>query len=98
MGSRLNVKSQDAYRLASRVAELTGESLTNAVTNALRSELKRLESGRDIDAEAERMPAIRMDARGGAYAGRRFDDFLKEFRIETVPFTADNAREARRAR
>jgi ribonuclease VapC len=42
--------------------------------------------------------AMRVDARGDAFAISRFDDFLKEFRIETVPFTPDHAREARRAR
>jgi len=55
MGTQLNIKSEDAYRLASRLAALTGESLTSAVTNALRSELQRRESARDIDAEVERM-------------------------------------------
>jgi ribonuclease VapC len=55
--------------------------------------------------EMRRMPSItwfeaamRRDAGGDAYAVSRFDDFLKEFRIETVPFTSDHAREARRAR
>ena len=55
--------------------------------------------------ETRRMPsvtwfeaAMRVDAGGDAYAVRRVDDFPKEFRIETVPFTADHAREARRAR
>ena len=28
MGAQLNIKSEDAYRLASRLPELTGESLT----------------------------------------------------------------------
>ena len=28
MGVQLNIKSEDAYRMASRLAELTGESLT----------------------------------------------------------------------
>jgi antitoxin VapB len=37
MGTQLNIKSEDPYRLASRLAALTGESLTTAVTNALRS-------------------------------------------------------------
>ena len=27
MGAQLNIKSEDAYRLASRLSELTGESL-----------------------------------------------------------------------
>ena len=36
MGAQLNIKSEDAYRLASHLSELTGESLTTVVTEALR--------------------------------------------------------------
>ena len=43
MGAQLNIKSEDAYRLASRLSELTGESLTAVVTKALRAELAREE-------------------------------------------------------
>ena len=42
--------------------------------------------------------AMRVDAKGDVYAVNRFDDFLKELRIETVPFTFEHAREARRGR
>ena len=41
MGAQLNIKSEDAYRLASRLSELTGESLTSVVTKALQAELAR---------------------------------------------------------
>ena len=47
MGAQLNIKSEDAYRLASRLSELTGESLTSVVTKALRAELEREERERD---------------------------------------------------
>ena len=47
MGAQLNIKSEDAYRLASRLAELTGESLTSVVTKALQAELERQERQRD---------------------------------------------------
>jgi antitoxin VapB len=63
MGAQLNIKSDDAYRLASRLAELTGESLTSAVTKALRSELERIERGHDVDAEVERMLAMGREIR-----------------------------------
>ncbi len=43
MGTQLNIKSDDAYAIASRLAELTGESLTTAVTVALRERLEREE-------------------------------------------------------
>jgi antitoxin VapB len=47
MGAQLNIKSEDAYRLASRLSELTGESLTSVVIKALRTELEREERTRD---------------------------------------------------
>ncbi|MDZ4790268.1 MAG: type II toxin-antitoxin system VapB family antitoxin [Hyphomicrobiales bacterium] len=40
----LNIKNEQAHRLATEVAELAGETLTDAVTNALRERLQRLES------------------------------------------------------
>jgi hypothetical protein len=39
MGTQLNIKSEDAYRLASRLAELTGESLTTVVQKAPKASL-----------------------------------------------------------
>lgn len=39
----MNIKSQDAHRLAQRLSRLTGENLTEAVTTALRERLKRVE-------------------------------------------------------
>ena len=53
MGAQLNIKSEDAYRLASRLAELTGESLTSVVTKALRAELEREERARDMQARVD---------------------------------------------
>lgn len=41
MGHQLNLKSDEAYRLASELAALKGESLTEAVTVALRERLAR---------------------------------------------------------
>ena len=64
MGAQLNIKSEDAWRLASRLAELTGESLTSVVTKALRSELERIERAHDVDAEVERMLAMGREIRG----------------------------------
>ncbi|MGD0865081.1 MAG: type II toxin-antitoxin system VapB family antitoxin [Rhizomicrobium sp.] len=37
----LNIKNPEAYRLAQELAELTGESMTTAVTEALRERLAR---------------------------------------------------------
>jgi antitoxin VapB len=55
MGAQLNIKSDDAYRLASRLSEMTGESLTAVVTKALQAELERQERKLDVAAKIERM-------------------------------------------
>ena len=39
----LNIKTEEAHRLAKELAEKTGESLTTAVTEALRERLARIE-------------------------------------------------------
>jgi antitoxin VapB len=63
MGAQLDIKSDDAYRLASQLAELTGESLTSVVTRALRSELDRERRERDIEAKVTRMLAAGKEIR-----------------------------------
>ncbi len=63
MGTQLNIKSDDAYRLASELAELTGENLTIAVTEALRERLERQRKARDIEAKVERMMAAAREIR-----------------------------------
>ena len=44
----LNIKNEEAHRLASRLARMTGESLTDAVTQALRERLERVEAPNDL--------------------------------------------------
>ncbi len=63
MGAQLNIKSGDAYRLASQLAELTGESLTTAVTEALRERLERQRQARNRDDRLRRLRAITADIR-----------------------------------
>jgi antitoxin VapB len=58
MGTQLSIKNEDAYRMASRLSELTGESLTTVVTRALRSELEREERQRNKAALEEKLWAI----------------------------------------
>ncbi len=58
MGMQLNIKSEDAYRLASRLSELTGQSLTAVVTAALRAELDREERARDKAALRARIEGL----------------------------------------
>ena len=38
----LNIKSKDAHKLASQLAKITGENMTQAVTNAIRERLDRV--------------------------------------------------------
>jgi antitoxin VapB len=57
MGTQLNIKSEDANRLASHLAELTGESLTTVVQKAPKAELERGQLARDIQDKVERMLA-----------------------------------------
>ncbi len=44
----LNIKNGEAHRLASKLARLTGESLTETVTRALRERLERVEAPNDL--------------------------------------------------
>jgi antitoxin VapB len=45
----LNIKNEEAHRLAQQLAVLTGESLTAAVTEAIRERLERLRRERERD-------------------------------------------------
>ena len=56
----MNIKNKEAHRLTEELAKLTGESLTTAVTEAVRERLNRVrrEGGGDI---AERLMAIGKD-------------------------------------
>lgn len=51
----LNIKSAEAHRLAVELARQTGDSITGAVTKAIRAELRRQEN---IDQKRERIEAI----------------------------------------
>jgi ribonuclease VapC len=42
--------------------------------------------------------SMRVDTAGDEFAISRFEDFVREFGIGIIPFTADHARQARRAR
>ncbi|MFZ1962412.1 MAG: type II toxin-antitoxin system VapB family antitoxin [Roseiarcus sp.] len=54
----LNIKNDEAHALAARVARMTGESLTQAVTTALRERLARIEQP---DALADELLALGRD-------------------------------------
>ena len=42
----LNIKNKETHKLADELAKLTGESMTDAVTKAVRERLDRVRSGR----------------------------------------------------
>jgi len=60
----LNIKNPETHALAERLAKLTGETMTEAVTTALRERLARVEEKPDFDeALYEKLKAIATDAR-----------------------------------
>jgi antitoxin VapB len=60
----LNIKRPEAHMLAERLAKLTGETLTEAVTAALRERLARLERTTDFDEERyQALKALVKDSR-----------------------------------
>ncbi|MFI5098724.1 MAG: type II toxin-antitoxin system VapB family antitoxin [Candidatus Acidiferrales bacterium] len=63
----LNIKDPDAHKLAQRLADETGETMTRAVTEALREKLSRVRRAKRSKATAEELRAI----------GRRFRSHLK---------------------
>lgn len=63
MGNQLNIKSDDAYRMASRLAEVTGQSLTTAVTDAIREKLDRELHDRDREERLRQLREITADIR-----------------------------------
>jgi antitoxin VapB len=72
----LNIKNDEAHRLATELAQLTGETLTSAVTLALRERLARERRRRKIDESVARLMKI-----GSRYAalpdtGRSPDEIL----------------------
>ena len=56
----LNIKNKETYRLAEELAKLTGESMTTAITVAVRERLDRLRQQRNVSL-ADRLLAIGKD-------------------------------------
>jgi antitoxin VapB len=57
----LNIKNKEAHALALKVASKTGETLTEAVTTALRERLARLDDGAADQAVVDEILAIGRD-------------------------------------
>jgi antitoxin VapB len=71
---RLNIKNDEAHKLATELASLTGESLTSAVTLALRERLAR--ERRRPDQVAARLMKIGSQYSALADTGRSPDEIL----------------------
>lgn len=56
----LNIKNDDAHKLATKLAKLTGENMTEAVTKALRERLSRVQGQRGSGL-ADRLASIGKD-------------------------------------
>jgi antitoxin VapB len=56
----MNIKNKEAYHLTKQLSELTGESLTTAITEAVRERLERVRRERGVDL-AERLLLIGRD-------------------------------------
>ena len=54
----LNIKNDETCRLASDLAQMTGETMTGAITVALRERLERERRRRGIEARARELRAI----------------------------------------
>lgn len=76
MASQLNIKSEDGYRLATELSALTGESLTMAVTEALRERLEREQRARDRAAKLSRLMALAAEIRGSLRPTGAGDELL----------------------
>ena len=72
----LNIKSAEAHELAAELARLTGESMTKAVTEAIRERLEREQRARDEDRLFAELMEI---AEQCAAYPRRDDRSLEEF-------------------
>lgn len=56
----LNIKNEDAHKLARQISRLTGESMTEAVTESLRERLKRVQ-GKNATKVSDRLLEIGQD-------------------------------------
>ena len=55
----LNIKNEETHRLAKELVRLTGETMTGAVTVALRDRLERERQERSVKTRLQRLRAIR---------------------------------------
>ena len=78
MANQLNIKAEETYRLAVTLAALTGESLTAAVTEALRERLERERQKHDAAALKTRLTHLAAEIRGSTRRGPTRVDLYDE--------------------
>ena len=71
----LNIKNPEAYRLVRKLADATGESMTEAVTVAVRERLERIQRDFRVDEILAMAKEIR-DRLPPGYLDQDFDDLL----------------------
>lgn len=59
----LNIKNEETCRLASELAQLTGETKTGAITVALRERLEREKRAHSVEARIQKLRSIRKTCR-----------------------------------
>jgi antitoxin VapB len=77
----LNIKNEEAHRLATELAKLTGDSLTGSVIKSLRNELDRERRTRSREGVAERLLEIGREVRAhikGEISSSDIDDMYDE--------------------
>ena len=80
----LNIKNDEAHKLAQELASLTGESLTTAVTEAIREKLERLQRERDRENRVAKLIAISDDCAARLNApGRKMMEIEELYDEET---------------
>jgi antitoxin VapB len=75
----MNIKNPETQRLARKLSELTGESMTQAITTALEERLRRLETQKQEAVKAkveEIMKIVRRSGGGGGISSQDVDKLL----------------------
>lgn len=71
----LNIKNPETYRLVKELADVTGESMTAAVTSAVQERLARVRAERGQQPDIERGLALLREMRGRFEPGYLDQDF-----------------------
>ncbi|MGE5155356.1 MAG: type II toxin-antitoxin system VapB family antitoxin [Bdellovibrio bacteriovorus] len=81
----LNIRNAEAERLAERIANLTGETKTGAVTQALRERLERLERARGPRRLADELDEIALRTAGLPVLDPRSPDEIMGYDADGLP-------------